>query len=110
MKDAGGEVAPEDAPVRAVRDGGEVVAPAAAAAGDEGDGEGQERAVGEDVGVVDERSARDGGVADLNGWQLDGRRSTGSSPEKGEAAEEGKDEEHKKKHRRIHGVATVIQS
>lgn len=101
MKDAGGEVAPEDAPVRAVRDGGEVVAPAAAAAGDEGDGEWQERSVGEDVGVVDERSAGDGGVADLNGWRLDGCRSTGtpgSSPEKGEAAKEGKDEEHKKKH------------
>lgn len=65
MEGLGGEVAPEGAPVRAVRHGVEVLAPLAAAPAGQGHVQARGRAVREGVGVLDECAVCDGRVGDL---------------------------------------------
>jgi hypothetical protein len=74
MDDLGSEVASERSPVRAVIRRGDVVIPIAVGTDGQGDGEDRRRLVCEVVGVLDECSVGDSGVAD----SVDGRLSTGS--------------------------------
>ena len=71
LEHRGVEARPERAPVGPVGHRGEPVALAAAAAAcDQRHGEGRGWAVREGVGLINERLASDGGVADFNGRRL----------------------------------------